>query len=94
MYSQRLKQIRKHFKYTIDEMAEKISIKPRALASYERNERTPSIELATQLCDNLNINANWFVSGRGEMFNLQQYDEVKNDFENKVVEILKKKGLL
>lgn len=69
MYAERLREIRSKLRLTIDEMAQRLEIKPRALGSYERKERTPSIELGTQLCNNLNINLNWFCTGEGSMFN-------------------------
>lgn len=69
MYAERLREIRSKLRLTIDEMAQRLEIKPRALGSYERKERTPSIELGTQLCNNLNINLNWFCTGEGTMFN-------------------------
>lgn len=72
MYAERLKEIRKNLRFTIDEMAEKLGIKPRVLGSYERKERTPSIELGTHLCKKLNVNLNWFCTGEGEMFNAPQ----------------------
>lgn len=68
MYAERLKEVRKQLRLTIDEMAEKLEIKSRALGSYERQERTPSIELGTQLCKKLNVNLNWFCTGEGDMF--------------------------
>lgn len=69
MYAERLREIRSKLRLTIDEMAQRLEIKPRALGSYERKERTPSIELGTQLCNNLNVNLNWFCTGEGNMFN-------------------------
>lgn len=71
MYAERLREIRRKLRLTIDEMAQRLEIKPRALGSYGRKERTPSIELGTQLCNNLNINLNWFCTGEGSMFNEQ-----------------------
>lgn len=64
------------------------------LTAYERNERTPSWQLFTQLYKNLNVNLNWFVSGEGEMFNTPKYEDAKDEFEKRVEEILKKKGVL
>lgn len=72
MYAERLKQIRKQLHYTVKEIADILNIKERTYGSYERKENNVSIELVTSLCKNLNINANWFCTGIGEMFNAQQ----------------------
>lgn len=72
MYAERLKQIRKQLHYTVKEIADILNIKERTYGSYERKENNVSIELVTSLCKNLNINANWFCTGEGEMFNTQQ----------------------
>lgn len=94
MYSENLKNIRKHFKYTLDEMAKILEIPARTLGGYERKERNCSIELVTQLCNKLNINANWFCTGKGEMFNAPKFEDVQDEFEKKVVEIMKKQGVI
>lgn len=69
MYAENLKKIRLSLGLSVNEIAEKIRIPARTIGGYERNERTVSIELITQLCKVLNVNANWFVTGEGEMFN-------------------------
>lgn len=68
MYAENLKKVRISLGMSVNELAETINVPARTIGGYERNERTPSIELATQLCNNLNVNANWFVTGKGEMF--------------------------
>ena len=95
MYAERLREIRTKLKLTIDEMAEKLEIKARTIGGYERGERTPSIELGTQLCNKLNVNLNWFCTGEGNMFNPIQRDkdELKELFKDIIENEFKKRGL-
>ena len=69
MYSENLKKIRKVLDLSVGELAEIVDIPARTIGSYERNERKMSLELVTQLCKKLKINANWFFTGEGDMFN-------------------------
>ena len=38
-----------------------------------------SLELVTQLCKKLNVNANWFVTGEGEMFKEKKENGLKEE---------------
>lgn len=98
MYSNRIKEIRKKLNLSVAKMAEKIKIPTRTITGYERNERTPSVEFVAQCCTILNINANWFLTGKGEMFLSSQnfaseYENVKNDILKEVQKMFKEKGL-
>ena len=90
MYSSNLKKIRKHLRYSIEKFADIVGIPPRTIGSYERNERTCSLELLSQLCKKLNVNANWFVSGIGDMFLTQNVDtlllkDIPGDFQPDII---------
>lgn len=91
MYAQNLRAVRKALKYSVKEMAEILEIPARTLGGYERNERTAAIELVTQLCNKLNVNANWFVTGRGLMFNTS--NPTQDELTKRIEEILKSKGI-
>lgn len=67
MYAQKIKEIRKNLGLSVPKLAERINIPARTIVSYESG-RTPSLEFLTQLCNVCNINANWFISGNGDMF--------------------------
>ena len=94
MYAENLKKIRKKYGLSIAKFAEKIDIPARTITVYERNESAPSWKLFVNLHDKANINLNWFVSGEGNMFNAPKFEEVENEMELKVIEILKKQGLV
>ena len=94
MYAERIKEIRKELNLSAAKMAEKIKIPVRTITGYERAERTPSIEFAAQCCIILNINANWFLTGHGAMFNSEKLDNLDDRITLKVEQILKEKGLI
>lgn len=94
MYKERIKKIRTKLKLSVAKMAETMGIPSRTFVSYESDGRTPSLEFLAQLCKTFNVNANWFITGEGEMFNPPKYEDVKEDLEVKVLDILKKQGLL
>ncbi len=93
MYAENLKAVRKALKYSVKEMAEILEIPARTLGGYERSERTAAIELVTQLCNKLNVNANWFVTGKGKMFN-STTNPNKDELTIRIEEVLKEKGLI
>lgn len=78
MYSDNLRQLRKYLNMTVDEFAQKLNLPSRTIGGYERKERTPSIELAVLLNKIFNVNINWFLNGKGEMF-LYQKNSLKKE---------------
>lgn len=94
MYAENLKAIRKKLRYTADEMAEILGVKPRTYGSWEREGKTPSMELGTLLNQKLNINLNWFCTGVGEMFNNNQTPDDKEKIRGIFNELLKEHGLI
>ena len=96
MYKDRIKQIRTKLNLSVAKMAEKILIPARTITGYERGERMPSIEFLANLSTIFNINANWFVSGEGEMFNPKEprQDEQLEELVARIVEKkMKERGL-
>lgn len=97
MYAERLKEIRKQLHYTVKEISDVLKIKERTYGSYERKENNVSIELVTSLCKNLNVNANWFCTGEGDMFikksALEANSPQRSEIEQIVNEYLIKRGL-
>lgn len=92
MYAERLKEIRKQLHYTVKEISDVLKIKERTYGSYERKENNVSIELVTSLCKNLNVNANWFCTGEGTMFNepKESKEELKELFNKMFDERMKR----
>ena len=96
MYGEKLKNIRKSLSYTQEKMSEVLNISNRTYAAYERNENNPPYSMLVNLCQNHNINLNWFIADKGEMFLKQpvRYEQVEAEFTAKVEKILKEKGLI
>ncbi len=94
MFGENLKKVRQELGLSVAKFAEKLEMSPSTLTGYEREERTPSWLLFTQLYKNANVNLNWFVSAQGEMFNTPEYNEVKSQLRTEVLQILKEEGLI
>lgn len=96
MYQERIKTIRSKLNLSVAKMAEKIEIPARTITGYERGERMPSIEFLANLSIILNINANWFLTGKGNIFNeLAQQDEQLEELVARIVdEKMKERGLI
>lgn len=94
MYANNLKMVRQALDLSVAKMAKQLDMSASTLTSYERGERTPSVEFLTRLYKVFNINTNWFVSGDGIMFNAQQFDAVKPELRSEVLQILKEQGLI
>ena len=80
---ERIKQIRLKLGIQQGEFAEKLNVVQQQLSKYERGENKPSAEFLTVLNEKVNVNINWLLTGKGEMFINDNY--TNND--NKSVEI-------
>ena len=94
MYGKKLKEIRKSLSYTQDEMSTALTIPVRTYSSYERNENKPPYSMLEILCSKYFVNLNWFIADVGEMFIKQQPSVNNNELEQKVVEVMKKYGVI
>jgi len=94
MYQERIKAIRSKLNLSVAKLADKIDIPARTITGYERGERMPSIEFLANLSIILNVNANWFLTGKGEMLNAPEFEQVQNDLAQEVRRILKEEGLI
>ena len=92
MYAENLKKIRKELNLSVEKFAQKLNIPASTIWGYEGKKRVPSIELPIQLYKIFNININWFISGKGNMFNNTQPD--KEDIRTEVLKILKEEGII
>jgi len=94
MLSERLKEIRKELRLTQDEFANSLGLKIRTYASYERAENEPPYSMLVKLCETYNINANWLLCGMSNMFNQKPFEQSEDELEQKVVEVMKKYGVI
>lgn len=66
--ARRIKEIKLVLHLTSIELANKLDIPVRTIGSYERAEAQPSPKFLTALYEQLNIDVNWLLSGKGNMF--------------------------
>lgn len=94
MYSERIKAVRNKLDLSVAKLSKKINIPERTIVSYEKEGRTPSLDFLAQICVTFDINPSWFLFGKGEMFNKQQLSASNDELEQKVVEVMKKYGVI
>lgn len=93
MIGERLQKARKTLKLSQEDISTQIGISYRAYSSYEREDRKPSIEFLEKLVVQYNLNLNWLIAGKGEMFISPEYEDIKSEVLDKVDEILIKYGI-
>lgn len=63
----RIKQIRKAFKMTQEQFAEKIGVKRSTIAAYETGNNTPLDPIVKSICEKFNVREEWLRTGEGAM---------------------------
>lgn len=89
----RLKSIRTEKRLTQQGLADIIQVSKQAVANIESGHNKPSIEFISKLIENLNINSNWLIAGKGSMFNAPKYEDVKDEILKEVEGMLRKRGI-
>ncbi|MBF0451054.1 MAG: helix-turn-helix transcriptional regulator [Candidatus Magnetomorum sp.] len=72
MIKKRIKQLRKLLNLTQSDLAKLLSIPSTAISKYETGQINPSYENLTKIGNMLNVNLNWLLVGKGEIFIHQQ----------------------
>ena len=67
-FGERLVKARENLGFNQANFSEKIDLAAQSLARYEKNKVNPSMEFIAKLTDMFNINSNWLLTGKGEMF--------------------------
>ena len=67
-FGDRLVKAREDLGFNQANFSEKIDLAAQSLARYEKNKVNPSMEFIAKLTDMFNINSNWLLTGKGEMF--------------------------
>lgn len=75
----RIKLIREHFNLTVAELSEILSIPARTIGSWERGENPPNEKFMTALIERLNVNINWFLTGKGDMIINPSYGNMEDE---------------
>ena len=95
MIAENIVKLRKKLGLTQDEFALKLGITTRAYVNYERGERKPPYELLIKLSNDFNVNLNWLINDKGDMFNetAQQNEQLEKLVAQIVDKKMKEKGL-
>lgn len=72
MYSENLKKIRLELKISAQKLADSLNVSRGSIVQYETGKRKPSYEFMESLHNVYNVNLNWLITGKGEMFIGQQ----------------------
>ena len=89
----RLKKIRKAKGLTQQAFGELISVSKQAVANIECGHSNPSLDFISKLIENMDINSNWLIAGKGEMFNAPKYEDVKSEIMAQVQKMLDDRGI-
>lgn len=76
MIGKRIKQVRQFHKVTQAEMAFRLSITKQTLSRYETGERIPDALWIQKFLQMYNVDANWLLTGCGEMKRVTEVDSV------------------
>ena len=97
---ERIKEVRKSLKLTLEKFGEKIGVKKNAISAVENNRNSHSEQMAKSVCREYNVNETWLRTGEGEMFlpvnrktkieklTNQLLSEESDSFKNRLVSVL------
>lgn len=98
-FTKNLQTIRKTLLLSQVDMAEKMNVSYRAYSSYERGERKPDYTFLQNMHDDFNVNLNFLICGKGEMF-LDEQNKIdlnkidKTEFKKMFMECMKETGFI
>ncbi len=91
---QRFKKIRQEKNLSQEQFGQILRMTKSGISAVENDKVFVSVDTLRTLFLNFDVNLNWFVMGDGEMFNTPKYEDVEDKLEQKVLDILKKNGVL
>ena len=74
----RLKEVRKQLGLTQQELANKLSVNYNSVSQWERGVSNITDRVINQICSLFNVNKEWFVNGKGEMFKVNNQEVIDN----------------
>lgn len=70
---ERVREVRKSLKLTLEKFGAKLGVKKSAISDIESGRNSLTDQMATSICREYNVNYDWLMEGKGEMFsNLPQ----------------------
>lgn len=92
---ERVREIRKSLKLTLEKFGEKLGVKKSAISEIESGRNSLTEQMTVSICRAYNVNYDWLTEGEGEMFSdvpktildelCKQYD--LDDFDRSLVEL-------
>lgn len=81
----RIKEIRRRFNLTQQELADRICVKRGAIANYEIGRNEPSDSVVSLICREFHVNEQWLRTGEGSMIESMDVDNEIAEFSAKVL---------
>ncbi|AWB52925.1 helix-turn-helix domain-containing protein [Pasteurella multocida] len=88
--SNRLRKVMEYKGLNIKAFAELLDVPYRTLQNYLLNERDPSAKVLIKVSDVLNVDLNWLMRGKGEMFCGSMNESELNEKEKQLIEHYRK----
>ncbi|MDG6267225.1 helix-turn-helix domain-containing protein [Glaesserella parasuis] len=88
--SNRLREVMEYKGLNIKAFAELLDVPYRTLQNYLLNERDPNAEILTKIGDVLNVDLNWLMLGKGEMFRSTMNEYELNEKEKQLISYYRK----
>ena len=90
----RFKELRKELKFSQEEMGKIFNTTKSYISLVERDKSQLSAENYKKLALKYNVNLNWLIAGKGEMFDVNTIELNKDNLEKAMLELLKKNGIV
>lgn len=90
----RIKEIRKKLNLSQEALGEVLGAGKSYISACENDKSKLSVESLVKLLVNYRVNVNYILAGVGNPILQSKFEEVENEMELKVIEILKKQGLV
>ena len=90
----RLKKIRKELKLSQEEFGKKIGLTRAAIAAVEADNNKFSNDVLCKLILTFDVNVNYLLVGKGNIFNAPEFEQVKDELAQQVRKILREEGLI
>jgi len=90
----RLKKIRKELKLSQEEFGKQIGLTRAAIAAVEADNNKFSNDVLCKLILTFDVNVNYLLVGKGNIFNAPEFEQVKDELAQQVRKILREEGLI
>lgn len=84
--NERLIELRKALKLSQAKFADKIGVSVTFINLVENGNRNLSVRTIDDICDEFNVNKEWLVNGKGEMYQIRPENQIITQFVNEVMD--------